>query len=300
MNFYWGCRLCFAALFIGSTIVINRARSTEEFVRLVRIKKISAIGLTPFHLRRLLDYAEGKPLLFPLLPTMRVSSSAITPIERILARERLSPNLFEVYGVNELNAIAISTPADQDAHPESVGRVVDGIEAQIVDANDRPLPDGRVGLIRFRSDRAATSYLNDPDANALAFRDGWFYPMDLAAIDAGGYVFLKGRADDIISCDGIKFYPIEVENVLLSHPNVSEAAVFGWPHERHGEVAAAAVVTSTPVSYEDLVTFCRRHLAGYKSPRTILFVPRMPRNPMGKILKAELKDRLRQELAKRS
>ena len=205
----------------------------------------------------------------------------------------------EVYGSNELSCIAISSPADQDAHPNSVGRIVDEIEAQIVDANDRPLPDGSVGLIRFRSDRAATGYDHDPEADARAFRDGWFYPMGLAAMNEDGYIFLTGRVDDQISNDGIKFYPIEVENVLLSHPNVSETAVFGWPHERHGEVAVAAVVSDTPLSYQDLAAFSRTRLAEYKIPTQVLFVSKMPRNPMGKILKLELKKLLRRELAKR-
>ena len=123
--------------------------------------------------------------------------------------------------------------------------------------------------------------------------------MDLAAIDEDGDIVLKIRADDPTSNDRIKVYPIAVENVLLSYPKVSEATAFGWPHEQHGQVAVAAVVTSAPVNCEDLATFCRHHLADYKIPGTILFLPRMPRNPMGKILKTELKDRLRQALAKR-
>ena len=170
----------------------------------------------------------------------------------------------------------------------------------MVDGEHQPLPFGSVGLIRVRAECAATGYLNDPEADARAFRDGWFYPMDLAAINDDGYIFLKGRADDLISFEGIKFYPVEVENVLLSHPDVTEAAVFGWPHPRHGEVAVAVVTSSAPAISDDLPAFCRRRMAGYKVPRVFTLAPEMPRNSMGKILKDKLKEDLKQTLAKQS
>jgi fatty-acyl-CoA synthase len=124
--------------------------------------------------------------------------------------------------------------------------------------------------------------------------------MDLAAMNEDGYIFLKGRADDIINCDGIKFYPIEVENALLLHPDVTAAAVFGWPHPKHGEVAVAVVTTGAPASEEDFVAFCKRQLAPFKAPRVVMVVPEMPRNPMGKILKGKLKADLARELANRT
>ena len=182
----------------------------------------------------------------------------------------------------------------------SVGRVVDEVAAQVVDANDALLPAGNVGLIRFRSNNVATSYFNNPEAGAHAFRDGWFYPMDLVAINQDGYIFLKGRADDVISIDSIKFYPIEIENVLMSHPDATEAAAFGWSHPKHGELPEAAVTTSAPVSDKDLMKFCRGHLAAYKVPGIIVMVPEMPRNALGKILKGKIKQALKQELAKQS
>jgi acyl-CoA synthetase (AMP-forming)/AMP-acid ligase II len=161
------------------------------------------------------------------------------------------------------------------------------------------LPFGSVGLLRVRSDHTASGYLNDPEADARAFRDGWFYPMDLASINEDGYIFLKGRADDMINIDGIKFYPIEVENILLSHPEVMEAAVFAWPHPLHGEVAVAAVTTSAEVRRDHLRDFCRNRLAEYKVPQLFMLVGEMPRNPAGKILKRDLKQRLRRQLAQR-
>jgi acyl-coenzyme A synthetase/AMP-(fatty) acid ligase len=253
-------------------------------------------SLTPLHLRSLLEYGAGKELIFPSLRSLRVSTGAIAAVERDLARRHVTPNIIIVYGCNEQSWISATTPADQDAKPDSAGRLVAGVEAGIVDENHQPLPFGGVGLLRVRSDHTAAGYLNDPEADARAFQGGWFYPMDLAAINEDGYIFLKGRADDMISYDGIKFYPIEVENVLLSHPDVKEAAVFGWPHPLHGEVAMAAVTTGTPETSKTLKDFCLQRLAAYKAPQLVMRMVEMPRNPAGKILKRRLKERMRRKI----
>src|SRR5580693_758749 len=111
----------------------------------------------------------------------------------------------------------LGAPADHDARPAAIGRVVDGIEAQVLGEDGRPLPPGEVGLVGFRGEGFPTEYVGNPEATGRAFHDGWFYPGDLAAIDADGYFFFKGRADDVISNAGVKFYPIEVERALLAH-----------------------------------------------------------------------------------
>ena len=115
-------------------------------------------------------------------------------------------------------------------------------------------------------------------------------PGDLAAIDADGFFFFKGRADDVINFEGLKFYPIEVEQALLAHPAVTEAAVFGWPHRRQGEVAVAFVVATQGLTVPELQAFCRQQIADFKVPRRIAFVDKMPRNPTGKIPKSRLKE----------
>ncbi len=190
---------------------------------------------------------------------------------------------------------------DVRRRPEnSFARLADGVEAEIVDADDHPLPPGEVGLVRFRGDGYPTGYLDDPEATARAFRDGWFYPGDLATLNDQGYLFFKGRADDVINNGGAKFYPIEVETVLLAHPAVSEAAVFAWPHPRLGQTAAACVVTRAPVSKRALQEFCAERLAGYKVPQLIAKLRELPKNPMGKVLKSELKRWLAERRSKRA
>jgi len=133
---------------------------------------------------------------------------------------------------------------------------VDGVVAEIVDGDDNSLPAGDIGSLRYRETGPATRYLDDPGETTRAFRNGWFYPGDLASLNDQGYLFFKGRADDIINNGGIRFYPIEVETAILAHPDVTEAAVFAWLDKQHGQLAAACIVTSAPLPPRVLAAFC--------------------------------------------
>jgi acyl-coenzyme A synthetase/AMP-(fatty) acid ligase len=299
MSFNVGRNISLGMLRLGATVVINSSRSHDELTALVRDKRISYLKLTPSHLVPLIDYAADKAPLFPGLRAMVFGSAPTTHAQRLLARERLTPNCYEQLGSNEAGLMALALPADQDAYPDAVGRIVEGVEAQIVDDEDRTLPVGEVGLVRFRGAGYPTRYLDDPDATTRAFRDGWFYPGDLAILNDEDYLFFKGRADDVINNGGAKFYPIEVETALLEHPQVSEAAVFGWPHTRLGEVAVACVVANSSISTKDLQTFCQQRIAGYKVPQAIEIMAELPRNAMGKISKIELKDIFQSKIAER-
>ncbi|MCZ6846295.1 MAG: class I adenylate-forming enzyme family protein [Alphaproteobacteria bacterium] len=299
MSFNVGRNVSLGMLRLGATVVVNRSRTHDELAALVRDKRISYLKLTPVDLIPLLDYAADKAPLFPGLRAMVVGSAPTTHVQRLLARERLTANCYEQLGSNEAGLMALALPEDQDAYPDAVGRIVEGVEAQIVDDEDRPLPAGEVGQVRFRGAGYPTRYLDDAQATARAFRGGWFYPGDLAALNEEGYLFFKGRADDVINNGGAKFYPIEVEIALLAHPDVREAAVFGWPHTRFGEVAVACVVTNSRISIQDLQTFCKQRLAGYKVPEIIEVKGELPRNAMGKILKRELEDTIERTVVER-
>ncbi len=284
------CRnISLCILRLGATVVIQRCRSMEELAAFVRDKRVSYLKLTPSHLVPMLEYAAGKKLLFPDLRLMVVASAPVTHPQRLAARQQLTPNFCEQLGSNETGPLVFGNPADQDLYPDAVGRVVEGVEAQIVDEKDKPVPPGKTGKVRYRGAGYPTAYLNDPDASARAFRDGWFYPGDIAALNEQGYLFFKGRADDVINNSGVKFYPIEVETALLAHPHVREAAVFSRAHDRQGEVAVACVVASRDVSADDLQAFCAKRIAGYKVPRIVATVPELPKNAMGKVKKDVLK-----------
>jgi acyl-CoA synthetase (AMP-forming)/AMP-acid ligase II len=293
LSFNMGLHNALGMLQLGATNVINRPRSHDELVVLVNERHVSYLYLTPSHLVPLLEYAADKAPLFPNLRMMVVASAPTTHAQRLLARERICANTCEAMGANEAGLLTFASPADQDAHPEAVGRIVvgvEGVEAQIVDDDDQPLAAGEIGQIRYKSTGYPSHYLDDPEATARAFRGGWFYPGDLAALNEEGYLFFKGRADDIINNAGAKFYPIEVETVLMAHPHVNAAAAFGWPHSKLGEVAVACVSVTSEITAKDLQSFCKQKIAGYKVPAIIEIMDELPRNGMGKILKTELTD----------
>ena len=299
LTFFSGSRRVMTMLHLGATMVINQASSYEQLLTDLVDKNISYTHLLPFHLHPLMEGATGD---VPMIPNVRitVASARLTPEQRLLARRRLTPHFFETYGTNETGLLAVARPEDQDTYPDSVGRLIEENKAEVVDDENRPLASGQTGQIRFQGRHIAASYLNNPDANALAFRQGWFYPGDLAAINEAGYVFLKGRSDDVINNEGTKFYPIELENVLVSHPDVIEAAVLGWPHRTQGEVAVAFVVRrSESLDEQELMAYCREQIAAYKMPSIIAYLPKLPKNPMGKVLKEPLRAKLNEDLRSR-
>ncbi len=180
-----------------------------------------------------------------------------------------------------------------------VCELLDGIHAlgDVLDRTDdltrRALDRGdlrhdAVGRIRYRGPGVATGYHLDPEASLERFRDGWFYPGDLAAIDADGYVCLRGRREDVIIRGGINLYPTEIEAVLSAHPAVLEAAVVPQASAALGEEVAAFVVPRGPVTAEILAAWCAERLAPYKRPAVITLLEELPRNSAGKVLKARL------------
>ncbi|MCH8182162.1 MAG: acyl--CoA ligase [Proteobacteria bacterium] len=291
INYFAERRRCLAALCLGGTVIFNDTSTPRDLADEARDRNATWMSVTPALVRQFLSDSSVPEPMFPSLKRLCVSSSFLGPGERTLARKRLCPNLVERYGINEAGLVTIAYPEDQEAFPESVGRPIDAIEAQVVDDDDRTLPPGEVGRFRFRASYIPTRYLDDPEASAKAFRGGWYYPGDLAAINEQGYLFLKGRSDDVINAGGAKLYPVEIEAALLDHPAVLEAAVVSGPHPVTGEAPIAFVVTASAVSARELAKHCSRRISRYKVPYRFEFVDELPKNPMGKILKTELRAR---------
>jgi len=288
----------FFMLQYGATFVLTRRHSLPGLVEFVANRRISFLKLPTSFVIELLEYSKGRKMLFPTVGAIAVTSAPITPAQRQMARQRLAPDFREHYGTNEGGMIAISFPADQDRHPDSVGRLLDELEAQVVNENGDVLDVGEIGLIGFRIPFMATAYLNNEAATAQAFRDEWWYPGDIAMIDENRYIFLKGRADDVINNAGIKIYPIEGERLLMSHPDVTDAAVFAMPHHIAGEVPAACFTADHQLPHAELRQFCNQRAASFRNPQYLMQVNAMPRNAMGKIDKRLLRRVFARQLSK--
>ena len=173
------------------------------------------------------------------------------------------------------------------------------VETTILDENDIPAATGVVGEIAHRSPHLMLGYLDDPENTAQAFSGGWFHSGDLGYYDEHGLLHVVDRKKDMIKTGGENVASREVEEVLYRHSGVQEVAVFGLAHPIWVETVVAAVVPRDGVTLteEDLLIHCRKHLAGFKTPKQVFFVDSLPKNPSGKLLKRSLRDQFSVESA---
>ncbi|MFH1623832.1 MAG: AMP-binding protein, partial [Pseudomonadota bacterium] len=176
---------------------------------------------------------------------------------------------------------------------QSCGKEAINVEVRVVDENDNDVPAGAVGEVIGRGGNMMKGYWELPQATAETIRGGYVRTGDLATVDEEGYIYLVGRKKDIINSDGKTIFPGEVEDVIYRHPSVSQVAVIGVPDAKLGESVKAVVVLKGGMraEEEEILSFCREHLAAHAVPRSVTFVDELPRNPSGKILKRELRDR---------
>jgi len=255
------------------------------------------MGLNPRMLRELL---RNLPAGFELKPGWRilVTGGLLPPAYAREARQRLTPDLHVVYGSAEAGQAMVG-PAGREAHAGAVGYAAPGVTVEIVDAEGRPTPDGETGEIRIRGEHSAGRYLGDEPATAQAFRDGWFYPGDLGRRLPGGLYVIDGRVDERLNFAGLKLMPNQLENALLEHPQVYDAAAFSVPGPEGFDQCWAAVVVEGEVSRESLLERTRQ--AGLsKLPIRFAWAEEIPRTEAGKIDRKALRAQTQAALEKNS
>lgn len=289
-----GYSMC--AVFSGGTaILFPPPYEMDELVACAEEHAATKLFLVPTLLRRVLDLPprDDGARLMPGLDMLFSTGAALHPEERDDLMRNVCPHYVNFYGSTDGGGATALFWHDTGDAASSVGRAVFGAEIGIVDDEDTPAPVGEVGRIRYKHPGTASGYYNDPEASLEAFRNGWYYPGDLGWLDADGYLFLAGRAKDMIIRGGVNIYPAEIEHILSQHDDVIETAVVGFPSRELGEEIAAFVVARvTQISEDDLIAWCRERLAPYKAPRKVVFVDDLPKSGVGKVLKNELADRL--------
>jgi long-chain acyl-CoA synthetase len=237
--------------------------------------------LPPEHLQRLRDTL-----------TICASGGAAMPVELLKAFEAtFGVEIQEGYGLSETSPVASFNHLGRPRKPGSVGQPIFGVEMKVVDADDREVSDGETGEIVIRGHNIMKGYYRRPEATREATRGGWFHSGDIGRRDEDGYFFIVDRVKDMILRGGFNVYPREVEEVLMTHPDVSMVAVVGIPNEEHGEEIRAYVVPK-PGSSPDpaaIVAWCKEQMAAYKYPREVVLRESLPMNATGKILKRELR-----------
>jgi fatty-acyl-CoA synthase/long-chain acyl-CoA synthetase len=227
---------------------------------------------------------------------MRVMVTAGAPCpmavkERVVAR--FGPVLYEFYGSTELGINTVLRPEDVLRKPHSCGRAAPGVELAILDDAGRPVPGGAPGELHIRRDDSVfDGYWKRPDATEEAARGEWLTVGDVAWMDDDGFVYICDRKRDMIITGGTNVYPAEVEDALHRHPDVADVAVFGVPDDEWGERVHASVELRPGAALDaaGIIAFARRHLGGYKIPRSITFHDALPRDHSGKLLKRLLRE----------
>jgi acyl-CoA synthetase (AMP-forming)/AMP-acid ligase II len=199
---------------------------------------------------------------------------------------RFGAPVLEAYGMTEASHQVASNPTPP--RPRKLGTVGLGTGISIIDHAGRHLAANTFGEVVVRGPNVMRGYRNNPEANAAAFIDGWFRTGDIGTIDNDGYLAITGRIKELINRGGEKISPAEVEAVLLEHPAVAEAEVFGVADPKYGEAVSAAVVLRAAVTAQQLQSYCMTRLADFKVPKLIHLVSAIPKNAMGKVQRRDL------------
>ncbi|NMD60227.1 UNVERIFIED_ORG: acyl-CoA synthetase (AMP-forming)/AMP-acid ligase II [Nocardia globerula] len=269
-----------ASLIRGATILPVAVLDVDQVLELVETEKITMLPGPPTLYQSLLSAPNTRDL-----SSLRaaVTGSADIPVELIrqVAKELPFQTIMTGYGLSEGGTATASRPGDSfEQIATTVGTPCDGIELRIADDSE----------VLIRGYNVMQGYLDDPQATAEAIdTDGWLHTGDLGKLDDEGRLSIVGRKKDMFIVGGFNAYPAEIEGFLLEHPAVDQVAVIGVPDERMGQVGKAFVVTKHTVTEQDLLSWSRERMAGFKAPRTVEFLDALPLNATGKVMKDQLR-----------
>jgi len=285
----------------GATNIILEKFDPEKVLQAIEQEKVTSVLLIPAMLIRMLNVPHIRS--YDLSSLRRIwYGTAPMPAERLKEAIQIFGPLFrQNYGMSEApQPLTYLGPEDHQVEgPEKVarrlssaGRPAMGVDLKVVNEDFKPVKPGEMGEIVYRSRHMFREYWNLPEETAQSFRDGWFLSGDMATVDEDGYVYIIDRKHDMIISGGFNIYPREVEEAILKHPGIAEAAVIGVPDEVWGEAVQAVCVLKegAEVSAEEIIETCKQNLASYKKPKSVDFVSELPKNNYGKIERKKLKD----------
>jgi len=284
-------------LYEGCTTVVLRDVDPPAILDAIARHRITNLLLVPAVIQFLLATPGVENADFSSVRAIVYGASPITDDVLVKGLQRFGCEFLQVYGLTETTG-SITQLGDHDPvrRPEllrSCGKPYPWVELRIVDKNGVDFPNGTVGEVWTRSPQNMLGYWNNPEASAATVTpDGWLKTGDAGYVDDEGYVYLHDRLKDIIVSGGENVSPAEVENVLMTHPEVDDVAVIGVPDERWGEAVKAVVVPAvgTSPSEAGLIAYARQRLAGFKLPKSVDFAEALPRTPSGKLLKRTLRE----------
>ena len=300
-----GLQAVLAAVYGGRTLVVMRQFDAVRWMELVQGHQANRAMLVPTMLKQLMDHPRFDEFDLSSLDVITYGAAPM-PVDVIRQAIRKFPRarFINAFGQTETaSTITMLPPEDHVLEGSgdevekklrrltSIGKPLDDVEVQIVDEDGGPVPVGEVGEIVARGSRMMRGYWQQEEATRDSLRSGWVYTGDLGYWDEDDYIYLAGRAKDFIKRGGEMVSPEEVEQVLLSHPHVDDAAVIGVADLEWGEEVRAVVVRGGGgVTEDELIQYCHERLAGFKRPRSVVFIDELPRNVMGKVMKRDLRE----------
>jgi len=280
----------------GAEMLPEPVFDIDRVLARVEREKVTVLPGSPTIYQAILDHPDRARRDLSSL-RVAVTGAADIPVELIRRVDEELPfsTVITGYGLTEAGTAAATSGGDDvEIIATTVGRPRPGFEVRIVDGDDADVPAGEPGEILLRGASVMVGYLDDPEATAAALSaDGWLRTGDIGALDASGCLRIVGRSKDMFIVGGFNAYPAEIENILLRHPDVAQAAVIGVPDARLGEVGTAFVVPRSPAaSSAAIIDWCRDQMANYKVPRAVELVDELPINATGKIVKDLLRERV--------
>ncbi|MEM4407010.1 MAG: AMP-binding protein [Candidatus Methanomethylicaceae archaeon] len=282
-----------ASLYLGCTIVSLSKFSAEGVLEVVEREKVGKLAFPPTVWNAILESPDVGKYDLSCVESVSSGAAPMPPsIRRRLREVFRNACVGETYGMTETAATITTIIFEEEPEGSGcVGRPFTNVEVKVVDEKGREVAEREVGEIIVRGPNVMIGYLEDPDLTKVALREGWLYTGDLGYFDERGLLYLVGRKKEIIISGGENIHPQEVEEVLLTHPDVSDAAVVGVPDHVWGERVHAFVVkkSGSNLREEEVMEYCKGRIAGYKRPRSVQFVKYIPRSPAGKVLRRELR-----------
>jgi acyl-CoA synthetase (AMP-forming)/AMP-acid ligase II len=288
----------------GAKNVIMESKSFDarSVLEAVEAHRVTAMFVAPTMLKLLVESAAITHHDHRSLRSLIYGGGPILMEDLKAAIRRLGPCLVQLYGQGEAPMTITYLPhgdhvlggsPEQERRLASAGFARTDVDVRIVAPTEQELPAGEIGEIVTRSDLVMKGYWRDPEATAKAIRDGWLFTGDIGYMDEAGYVFIMDRSKDMIISGGENIYPREIEEVIIKHPSVREVAVIGVPDPAWGEAVKAVIVVKPgmSLSQDEILDFCAKWIARFKKPKSVDFVPELPKNAYGKIMKRELRAR---------